>query len=135
MTIAVFVGLLLTCSVLYVAFHSARTDANDAWRHSTASEGVRVELVRALERSKRQAQAYLDVARMHKKKRDMYRHQLREANRKIRHLQAELNESIKMKPSSDELAQQMALQAATAAPYQPFLPYGAREIRIKSKVG
>ncbi len=123
----ILIAAVLATTFLFLAW--SKTESNDAWRHAAASEGVRVELVRALERSKKQADVHRDVAREHKKKRDMYRHQLREANRKIRDLQAELNESIRTTPSADELAQQMAL------PLPPHTHIVGRTLKIKTKVG
>ena len=64
-------------------------------------------LSKSYERQRKVNDALLIVAREHKKKRDTYRHQLRESNRRIR----ELNNALDAKNES--------LQPATSGPARP----------------
>lgn len=108
-TILAVIALISVLSTISARWDLAavRRELHDETRHGRVSESLRAEMLRAFERAKKVNGALLDVSREHKKKRDMYRHQLREANRRIR----ELNNALDAKNE--------ALQPATSGPARP----------------
>ena len=109
-----FLGALL-------AWAASRAELVDALRHGEASEGVRVELVKLLERSKKQNVVYLAALREQKIRADKYRGVARKLSRKMR----EQNEASK--PA--EIFYGESLQAVTAVPMFPRRR-GADKIKV-----